>query len=205
MKPVSQSFECYIAKARRGYDPGSAAFASNSMLTISEILAMDPNPDDLRHPPPNSEEILEPSSAVSAVAHYTYEREVLTFLFNNRHRLGIEKLYRFKNQSLDGELILQNGASVPFEIKFRMNWLKACQANWQFARFTTLTGRDHCDTGIVFFEEFSGDWAVTAKSRSIPNGWIRWYKEHYKLHGLNFHLVKLCNGQIETYSDVARS
>lgn len=175
------------------------------MLTILDILALDPKPDDLRHPSPKSEEVLESSFAESSVAHYTYERQVLAKLFENRHKLGIDKVYRFKNQSMDGELLLQDGSLVPFEIKFRMNWLKACQANWQFARFIKLTGRNGCNTGIVFFEEFSGDWDITAKSRSIQNGWIRWYKEHYQLQDLTFHLVRLRNGEIETYWDVIRS
>jgi hypothetical protein len=173
------------------------------MLTIPDILNQQPEPKDVSHPAAKTQEVLSTPLKQQTTAHYAYEDEVFAFLCNNRSLLGIDRVYRFKNQSMDGELVLQDGAAVPIEIKFRMNWLKACQANWQFARFLKLTGRTSCKTGIVFFEEYSGDWDITAKSRSIPNGWIRWYKEHYQLQGLDFHLVRLRNGEIQTYSDVS--
>jgi hypothetical protein len=35
---------------------------------------------------------------------------------------------RFKNSLVDGELVLSDGTRLPIEIKWRMNWMKACQA-----------------------------------------------------------------------------
>ena len=120
------------------------------------------------------------------------------FLNPQRIQLGMSPiLFRW-----GGELVLVDGTSVPIEIKLRMNWLKACQANWQFARFLGQTHKPICNAGIVFFQEFSGDWARIAKSRPIQNGWLRWYLEHHEINGLQFHLIKLQDGKAETYSEV---
>jgi hypothetical protein len=174
------------------------------MITIQDILNLNPEPDDFKRPEPKKQEVLPRLLQERSKPYYAYEDEVFAYLLHNRESLGIEKVYRFSNQSMDGELLLHDGLSVPIEIKLRMNWLKACQANWQFARFLGRSKELACKAGIVFFQEFSGDWAMIAKSRSIQNGWIRWYKEHHQINGLEFHLVRLQNGQAESYSDVAK-
>ncbi len=175
------------------------------MITISEVLNMNARPENLRRPPPKRTEIL-PADLKERTLPYAYQEEVFAFLSENRRALGIEGVYRFNNQSMDGELSLIDGTSVPIEIKFRMNWLKACQANWQFARFLGQRHKPNCKAAIVFFQEFSGDWARTAKSRPIQNGWVRWYLEHHEINGLLFHLVRFQDGAAETYSEVvARS
>jgi hypothetical protein len=117
--------------------------------------------------------------------------------------LGIKRIYRLKNQRIDGKLELDDGLIVAFEIKLRMNWLKACQSGYQFTQFLKITGgsKSPVNAGIVFFEQFSGDWA-RAKSRPIQPGWIFWYLTHHQISGLGFHLVQFRDGEIKTYSDL---
>jgi hypothetical protein len=172
------------------------------MITIREVLDMNARPEGLRRPPPKRKEVLPADLKERSQPYYAYQDEVFAYLCENRKALGIESLYQFNNQAMDGELLLHDGTSVPIEIKFRMNWLKACQANWQFARFLGQSHKPVCKVGIVFFQEFSGDWARTAKSRPIQNGWLRWYLEHHEIGGLQFHLVRLQDGKAETYSEV---
>src|SRR4051812_39169233 len=93
--------------------------------------------------------------------HALYEVEVFNFLHAKKKALGIESIIRFKNLIVDGQLVLKNGKQLAIEIKLRMNWLKACQSDYQFRQFLKRTAHakaNPVDGAVVFFEEFSGDW-----------------------------------------------
>jgi hypothetical protein len=59
----------------------------------------------------------------------------------------------------DGGLVLCDGRFIAVEMKYPMNWLKACQAGWQFEKFlVSAEGRyRYPRNGIVFFDALGGD------------------------------------------------
>jgi len=93
--------------------------------------------------------------------HSTYEIEVFNFLHGNKDALGIRSVTRSKNRIVDGQIVLSDGRRLVVECKLRMNWLKACQSEWQFRHFLKRidAGGASGPVGgaIIFFEEFSGD------------------------------------------------
>lgn len=132
---------------------------------------------------------------------YEFEKRVITFLWDSRERYQIDELIRFQNSSVDGSIKAQ-GITIPFEIKYRMNWLKACQAMWQFKQFRTLSPDTAFDTGLVFFHSFSADWARSPVASPIPNGWRNWYSDHARSETMTVHLVRLEDGHLETYKEL---
>jgi hypothetical protein len=97
---------------------------------------------------------------------------------------------------------LDDGRYVGVEIKYRMNWDKACQACHQLAWYVERvqpTGSVQLDAGIVIFEEFSGDWARRSPSRLLENGWNYWYTDHHQVGGLRLDLMRVRDDTIETY------
>jgi hypothetical protein len=124
--------------------------------------------------------------------HAVYEADVFNFLFANSAELGIDSVLRFRGLLADGALDLTNGNRIVVEIKYRMNWMKACQAEWQFRRclFTAEAQTKPITGGLVFFEEFSGDWAGVGGGRSFPIGWYHWYTGHCDVEGLPLDLVR---------------
>jgi hypothetical protein len=87
------------------------------------------------------------------------------------------------------------------EIKYRMNWLKAGQAEWEFRRFIKRINRRPfpVDGGIVFFEQFSGDWKRRAGRRFFENGWSHWYRGHAEVEGLRVDLLRLHDGVLDGF------
>jgi len=85
--------------------------------------------------------------------------------------------------------------------------LKACQAEWEFRRFLKRTDQRpfSVDGGIVFFEEFSGDWKRKAEGRSFENGWSHWYRGHSEVEGLRVDLLRLCAGKLDAFPMVTGS
>lgn len=169
------------------------------MFTIQKIINLQPISEEFNHRIPQKSLVNTISEKVWAEKSLAYEDEVFNFLFLNRIDLGIINVYRFKNNVLDGEIELQEG-TIPIEIKLKMNWLKACQSEWQFSQFLRRQENNKLKHGIVFFEEFSGDWAIKAKSRQRENGWNRWYNEHYNNNNLFLQLVRLQKGLIEIFN-----
>jgi hypothetical protein len=130
-----------------------------------------------------------------------FERTVLTFLIEQRQTLGVARLFHAENLLVDGALALDDGRFLAVEIKYRMNWLKACQTGWQFGQFTRMPeSRQYRPVGgIVFFEEFSGDWA--RRLGQIERGWANWYADHAALPGddtFRLDLVRFRQGRLET-------
>ena len=88
-------------------------------------------------------------------------------------------MVRCRNLLVDGEIVLSDGRLFVIEVKLRMNWAKACQSNWQIRQFLQMNGKPtSADGAIVFFEEFSGDWDRSTRSRGVKRGWENWYRGH---------------------------
>jgi hypothetical protein len=115
--------------------------------------------------------------------------------------LHIEKVFRCKNDRLDGVLNLGSGENVAIEIKLMMNWAKACQSGYQFTRFLERHQGNELSVraGIVFFRDFSGDWAKRTGPAQMERGWTAWYLNHHQTLDRAFHLVRLRDGKIESY------
>jgi hypothetical protein len=98
---------------------------------------------------------------------------------------------------------LANGRRVGLEIKYRMNWQKACQACAQFGWYRKHVGSKERPLahGLVVFEAFSGDWARRRSSWLLENGWNYWYTEHREVEGLRVDLVRLREGVFESFAD----
>src|SRR5216683_3404281 len=62
----------------------------------------------------------------------TCEVQVFNFLFSNRENLGIREVIKFRNLLVDGQIVLSDGTRLVVEVKMRMNWMKACQSEYQF-------------------------------------------------------------------------
>ena len=130
-----------------------------------------------------------------------YEDDVLRYLIDKKVELGIEQVYRYANSSLDGRVKLKDGRLIDIEVKYRMDWLKACQASWQFNHLMKERNDKFgaATNGIIFFEEFSGDWADMEKTHTIEKGWIHWYVDYYNRGEININLIQLQNGIIKKH------
>ena len=122
------------------------------MKNIPEILESDYKIDPHKKRACQRLEITQPIKANFNQAFREYENEVFNFLLAKRSVLKIREIYQFKNCIIDGEIVTECDQVVPIEIKYRMNWLKACQAEWQLARFANSHNHDAViSNGIVFF------------------------------------------------------
>src|SRR5580765_6433056 len=110
------------------------------MPTLAEMLTRSINPETKTS---NREIVTELCAPISLRGrpHRQYEVEVFNFLLANRQQLGIKAVMRFAALRMDGAVELVDGNRLAIEIKFRMNWLKACQAEWQFRRFLAKKDR----------------------------------------------------------------
>ena len=125
---------------------------------------------------------------------------MLAHLVANRKRLGIARVLRGRACVVDGALLLDDGRYVVIEIKYRMGWLKACQAGWQLSQFAgSRLGRQYRPrAGIVFFEEFSADWARLRGA--VESGWLQGCDYHATDPGhpkIPIHLVRFQRGRFQ--------
>jgi hypothetical protein len=151
---------------------------------------------------PSREVVSGPSSrAGTEKRHAAYEAEVLNLLFAKRQALGIQEVIRFRSTLIDGGLVLADGRMLAVEIKLRMNWAKACQSGWQIRQFmerAAIQQKAWPPSGaVVFFEEFSGDWARSTISRGVERGWEHWYRWHAEIDKLRVDLVRVCKGRLD--------
>jgi hypothetical protein len=164
-----------------------------------------PNPYQPRDP---AREVLEaPPQPTRTREPELYEAEVYNYLINHKEALGIRKVFRLKNASADGEVELLDGSRVLVEIKYRMNWKTACQAGWQllesFNLMEPLKLSPTPHAGLVFFEQFSGDWDEKAVSRPLKAGWYYWYAGHHELReDFSAVLVHFQGGVLSTYQEL---
>lgn len=130
--------------------------------------------------------------------HGQYEADVFNYLLAEKKRLGIKAVMKFTARLVDGAVELFDGRRLTVEIKYRMNWEKACQAEWQFRSIVKRTDLRPFPVagGIVVFEEFSGDWNRQAASRLLANGWSHWYHGHADVEGCRVDLLRFRNGEL---------
>jgi hypothetical protein len=116
-----------------------------------------------------------------------YEIDVFNFLVQEKAALGVSEIWRCRNSRVDGLVRLVNGRTLAVEVKYRMNWEKACQACAQISWYRTRAA-DVLDLGIdgglVFFEAFSGYRARRKPTWLLENGWNFWYADHREIDGL---------------------
>jgi hypothetical protein len=131
----------------------------------------------------------------------TFEISVFNALLAQRATLGVTDVWRCRNVRIDGLLDLADGRRLALEIKYRMNWEKACQAGAQFSWYRKRRERSEkpLSGALVFFEEFSGDWARRKPAWLLENGWNYWYTEQNEVDGLRIDLVRLRGGKLDSY------
>ena len=111
-----------------------------------------------------------------------FEKDVLNYLYVNRKRLGIEKVYPIGNMLIDGALMLKDGL-VLLEFKYALNWHNSCNARVQIQRFMEEELFENIDAGqrpkraLIVFDHFSSDWDDKAKCREDKNGWYFFYED----------------------------
>lgn len=132
---------------------------------------------------------------------HAFEITVFNFLLAQKEPLGINAMWRCRNVRIDGLVDLVDGRRVALEIKYRMNWEKACQACAQFGWYRThVEGKEKpLSSGLVVFETFTGDWARRKPNLLLENGWSFFYMDHREVEGLRVDLVRLRDGMLESF------
>jgi|GEM_PF-3061299 len=163
------------------------------MPTISDLISRLIEPEPKARHKPKAERLTARLDPRSEKPHDRYEAEVFNFLLENMQALGIANVTKFAALRVDGRIELLDGMRLAVEIKYRMNWEKACQAEYEFRQFlkSDEARKNPVKGGIVFFEEFSGDWGRRAQSRRAAEGWSYWYRNHSKVEDLRFDLLRL--------------
>src|SRR5262245_18408826 len=111
------------------------------MTTLSELIGRSITPEAKDRNTPTVLTLSAPILPNTEKLHGQYEADVFNFLFANRERLGIRSVMKFTALLVDGAVELTDGRRLTVEVKFRMNWEKACQAEWQFRTFLKRTER----------------------------------------------------------------
>jgi hypothetical protein len=175
--------------AQGGIEPFSDLINHEIAPEPSRVLT--PSAHRVDSPTPMTE--TEPVSAA-------YEKAVFNALFDNMATLRISSVWRCRNSRIDGLLDLEDGRRLAVEVKYRMNWEKACQTEAQFRWFVKRVPHERpLDAAVVVFEEFSADWARMSSSRLLQNGWNYWYMEHHEVEGLRVDLVRYRAGVFESF------
>ena len=146
------------------------------MPMLSELIGRAITPEAKARNKPTVVTLSAPIQPNTEKAHGQYEAGVFNFLLTNMEPLGIKAVMKFTALLVDGAVELFDGRRFTVEVKFRMNWEKACQAEWQFRNFMKRTEVRPFPVagGIVVFEDFSGDWTRQAACRLLENGWSHW-------------------------------
>jgi hypothetical protein len=132
-----------------------------------------------------------------------FERAALNFLAEHGEDLGISGLWRCKNTRIDALVELKDRRRLAVEVKFRMNWEKACQACAQIGWFHVQAEPEGTpiDGGVVIFEDFTGDWARRKARCLVEPGWSYFYTDHHCAEGVRVDLLRLRAGKLETFPD----
>jgi hypothetical protein len=172
--------------------------------TIADLISLDIKPEVRKRRKP----VVTPLTASllcpeGAKLPRKFECDVFNFLLERKDALGVGTVFKFKNLFVDGAVQLVDGRRLAVEVKLRMNWSKALQAESEFRRFLqTPEAKTHPVHGaIVFFESFKGaGWDRIAKSRLLENGWNQWYTYYSNIDGHRADLFRLAHGAVEHYN-----
>jgi hypothetical protein len=173
------------------------------MQSIAELIARDIAPEPARVNAPTARLIEAPVLATGNDSDpHAFEVEVFNVLLAQKERLGISALWRCRNARIDGLIDLLDGRRVALEIKYRMNWEKACQACAQIAWYRNrVEGKEKpLSNGVVVFGTFSGDWARRKPTWLLENGWNFFYMDHREVEGLRVDLVRVRDSALESFS-----
>lgn len=163
------------------------------MPTIAELIARKIVPEDKGLHQPRVESLTGPITPRSEKPHDQFEAAVFSYLWQNQKQLGIKQVLKFTARLVDGCVVLADGTQLAVEVKYRMNWEKACQAEYEFRQFMKRCPNEAKDVSgaLVLFEEFSGDWKRKADCREFENGWSNWYRNHSLIEGRRLDLLRL--------------
>jgi len=170
---------------------------------LTDLISRDISPEPGRVNSPAAHPIDAPILAMGTETEpHAFEIAVFNFLLTHKEPLGISAVWRCRNVRIDGLVDLVDGRRVALEIKYRMNWEKACQACAQFGWY-----RNHVEakekpltSGLVVFETFTGDWARRKPKWLLENGWSFFYMDHREVEGLRVDLARLRDGAMESFT-----
>jgi hypothetical protein len=157
-------------------------------------------PEDARVNTPKVTALSDPMEMTGS-APAAYQRSVFNALLRDRTMLGIRQVNTCSAVRIDGLVDLDDGRRLALEVKYRMNWPKACQACAQIAWFKNYEPMVQYELsgGLVVFEEFSGDWARRKAKWLLENGWNYWLTDHQFAEGLPVRLLRFRDGRFESY------
>jgi hypothetical protein len=175
-----------------------------SLPTISELISLDFTPEVKKRKKAKVSPLSVPLDwPDDSKPPSRYEYHVFKFLLENKDTLGIQTVFKFENLRVDGAILLLDKRRLAIEIKLRMNWMKACQAQYQFGRFLlTDEAKTHpaVSGAIVFFEDFEGNgWEKRPKYKVLEDGWNNWYTSHFKVEGHRLDLFRLRQQEFDCY------
>jgi len=174
-----------------------------NLKTIADLISLAVTPEERKRLKPVATPLTAPLCCPeSAKLPHKFECEVFNYLFENRDALGITTVFKFKNVFVDGAILLADGRRLAVEVKLRMNWTKALQAESEFRRYlmTSEANANPVSGLVVFFEAFQGDgWHRKAKSRLLENGWNLWYANYSRIDNYRADLFRLHHGTFEHY------
>jgi hypothetical protein len=172
------------------------------MESLADLISREVSPERGRVNSPAAHRMDLPIPAKGTeTAPQAFEVAVFNFLLAQKQPLGISAAWRCRNVRVDGLLDLDDGRRMALEIKYRMNWEKACQACAQFGWYRTHVEAKEkpLSGGLVVFETFTGDWARRKPSWLLENGWSFFYTDHREVEGLRVDLVRLRDGTLESF------
>jgi hypothetical protein len=171
---------------------------------LAELISTEISPEPSRQKRPNRMAVEQPLLATpNETVPKAFERRVFNHLLKHHERLGISRVWKCENVRIDGLLQLEDGRHVAVEIKYQMNWAKACQACAQIGWYHSGSYFDdsQIEAGLVVFETFSGDWATRRGSSAAERGWSNFYAEHHQIDGIRVDLLRLRNEILTTFPD----
>lgn len=179
----------------------------NSITAIADLIGRPITPEHKESHDPRNDPIEKQIPIEGLKPHSKYEAEVFNFLHEYTDLLGIKSIRRFTGLLVDGAIDLVNGRRLIVEVKYRMNWEKACQAEWQFRNYIKrdVEKTSSVDGGLVFFEQFSGDWQRHQGDRVLENGWSHWYRGHADVDNRRLDLLRLRARQFENFEVAMRN
>ena len=172
------------------------------MESLADLITRDISPEPGRANTPAAHPVDRPILATGAETEpRAFEIAVFNFLLENQGPLGVSAVWRCRNVRIDGLIDLADGRRIALEIKYRMNWEKACQACAQFGWYRTHVEANEkpLSSGLVIFEAFSGDWARRKAKWLLESGWSFFYTDHREVERLRVDLARLQGGMFETF------
>ena len=179
------------------------------LTTIADLISLDVKPEERQR---RKEKVKTLTALLDCPEHAKpsrkYECDVFNFLLQKKEDLGIQAVYKFANLRVDGGILLVDGRRLAVEIKLRMNWKKALEAESEFRRFlrSSEANAHPVQGAVVFFEEFQGaGWDKRPKCRFLENGWNHWYANYSNIDGYREDLFRLRQGAFEHYGLALRN